>query len=100
MDHNARIESAITDLESQSRVNYTTTAKKWDVERTTLAKRYKGQTGTREDAASYIYRKLTDAQEETLIMHINKLSDRGLPSTPQIVKNLAEEIIYNELGPN
>jgi hypothetical protein len=32
MDHNARIEAAITDLESQSRVNYAATAKEWDID--------------------------------------------------------------------
>jgi len=32
MDHNARIELAVADLESQSRVNYADTAKKRDVE--------------------------------------------------------------------
>jgi hypothetical protein len=45
MDHNARIESVIADLESQSRVNYAATAKKWGAE---LAKRHKGQAGTGE----------------------------------------------------
>ena len=100
MDHNARIESAITDLESQIHVNYAATAKKWGVERTTLAKRHKGQTGIIEDANSYSRQRLTKTQEETLIKYINKLSDRGLPLTPQIVKNLAEEIIHDELGTN
>jgi hypothetical protein len=47
MDHSARIELAVADLESQSRVNYAATAKKWDVERTALAKRHKGQTGVK-----------------------------------------------------
>jgi hypothetical protein len=65
MDHNARIESAINDLESQSRVNYAATAKIWNVERTTLAKRHKGQTGTIEDANSYSRQRLTTTQEET-----------------------------------
>jgi transposase-like protein len=53
MDDNARIESAITDLESQSRLNYSAIAKKWGIERTTLSRRYRGQTGTRQEAASY-----------------------------------------------
>jgi hypothetical protein len=38
--------------------------------------------------------------KKVLIKHINELSDRGLPPTPQIVKNLAEEIIHAELGKN
>jgi hypothetical protein len=44
MDYNARPKSAIADLESQSRVNYAATARKWNFERTTLAKRHKSQT--------------------------------------------------------
>ena len=53
MDHKARIAAAIADLKKQKRINFTTTAEKWKVERTTLAKRFRGQTGTIEDANSY-----------------------------------------------
>jgi Tc5 transposase-like DNA-binding protein len=35
-----------------------------------------------------------------LIKYINKLSDRGILPTSQIVKNIAEEIIGGELGKN
>jgi Tc5 transposase-like DNA-binding protein len=37
-------------------------------------------------------------QEEVLIKHINDLTDRNLPPTTQIVKNLAEEIIGGTVG--
>jgi hypothetical protein len=53
MDHDARIQAAITDLKSQKRVNYKATAKKWNLERTTLAKRYRGETGLNREANSY-----------------------------------------------
>jgi hypothetical protein len=42
MDHNARIQAAIADLESQERVNYAATAKKWNLDGTTLARRHRG----------------------------------------------------------
>jgi uncharacterized protein YdhG (YjbR/CyaY superfamily) len=100
MAHEARIQAAITDLESQDRRNITATAKKWEVARETLSKRFRGKTGSNQDAISYARRQLTDVQENTLIGYINKLSDRGLPPTPQIVKNLAEEIAGVTLGPN
>ena len=95
MDHEARIQAAITDLESQERVNYAATAKKWNIDRSTLSRRHRGETGSNQDANSYARRQLTDTQEKTLIQYINKLSNRGLPPTPQIVKNLAEEICNN-----
>ena len=100
MDHNARIQAAIADLDSQERINYAATAKKWNLDRTTLARRHRGETVSNQDATSYARRQLTDVQEKTLIQYINKLSNRGLPPTPQIVKNLAEEISQTKLGPN
>ena len=42
------------------------------VERATLAKRHKGQTGTMEVGISSTHRSLSDAQEQALIGHINK----------------------------
>lgn len=74
--------SALADLESQERVNFAATARKWQVDRTTLAKRFKGQTGTIQEAVSYTRQRLTDVQEEVLIAHLNRLTDRGLPPTP------------------
>jgi hypothetical protein len=100
MDHDARIQAAITDLELQKRLNFKATAKKWNLDRTTLARRFRGETGPNQDATSYARRQLTDIQEKTLIQYINKLSNQGLPPTPQIVKNLAEEIAGVKLGPN
>jgi hypothetical protein len=43
---------------------------------------------------------LTTEEEEALIGHINKLTDRGIPPTPQILKNIAEEIARVTLGIN
>lgn len=100
MDHNAQMTSALADLESQKRTNFAATARKWQVERTTLAKRYKGKTGTVQEAISYTRQKLTNAQEEVLIAHLNRLTDRGLPPTPQMLKNIAEEIVKTKLGKN
>jgi len=98
MDHNARMTSALADLESQERINFAATARKWRVERTTLAKRFRGEIGTNQEANSYVRQKLTNAQEEVLIAHLNRLTDRGLPPTPQIVRNIAEEVAKTKLG--
>ena len=75
MDHEARIQAAITDLESQDYRNITVTAKKWGVARETLSKRFRGKTGSNQDATSYARQQLTDIQEKTLIQYINKLSN-------------------------
>jgi hypothetical protein len=47
--HNDRIELAIADLETQEYLNYTATARKYKIERTTLSRRHKGVIGSKED---------------------------------------------------
>ena len=95
-----RIELAIADLESQEVPNYSATAKVYNIERTTLQRRYNSQTVSQKAAMSECRQRLTNSQEEVLIGHINKLTDRGLPPTSQIVRNLAEEIAGSSVGKN
>ena len=48
----AAIEAAIADLESQKAPNYAATAKKFDIDRKTLIRRYKGETVSNSKAYS------------------------------------------------
>jgi hypothetical protein len=100
MDHNARIQSALEDLYSQTKPNISATARKYEVKRKTLADRFHGKSTTVEEINSSVRQQLTKTQEETLIEYINKLNDRGFPPTPQILKNIAESIAHTTLGPN
>src|SRR5690349_15176772 len=63
-------------------------------------RRYKGISRTVQQAHSESLQLLTDAEEEALIRHINNLSDRGIPPTPQIVRNLVFEIVKKQPGKN
>jgi hypothetical protein len=56
MDHETRIQAAISDLESQTRKNYFSTTRKWNIERTTLTKRFRGETNPKRDTTSYAYK--------------------------------------------
>jgi transposase-like protein len=60
MDHEARIQAAITDLESQDCKNYAAIARKWEIDRSTLSRRHRGGIGPNRDATSYVRRQLTD----------------------------------------
>ncbi|KAM4062396.1 DDE superfamily endonuclease [Hirsutella rhossiliensis] len=81
MDHNTRIAEAIIELQSQDRPKYAETARKYNIDKSTLWRRFKGKTASNHDANSYSRQKLTSAQEEILIGHVNKLTDRGIPPT-------------------
>ena len=100
MTHNARMEAAMAELDAQLQPNFSAVAKNWLLERTTLAKRWRGQTMSREEANSEYRQLLTNAQEEALIARINHLTDRCMPPTSRIVKNMAEEIRGGEVNKN
>ena len=94
------IQLALADLESQEVPNYLATARKYDIQHTTLMRRHKHHTKSNAEATSTFRRLLTDEQEEVLVQRINHLSDRGMPPTPRIVKNLVEEMVKQPVGEN
>jgi hypothetical protein len=98
MVNEADILKAITDLDSQEKPQYAQIARKYNLDRTTLMRRYKGQTVSNQEAHSIHQKLLTNAQEEVLLDHISKLSARGLPPTPQILRNLVVEIVQHDIG--
>jgi hypothetical protein len=56
--YNDRIEFAIADLESQECLNYAATVRKWNIERTTLSRRYRGVIGSKMDQYFYTVKAL------------------------------------------
>jgi transposase-like protein len=100
MAHNAQIDRAIAHLKAQNEPNIAAVAREFNVKRETLSKRFRGVTTSRADSVSNTKKKLSTAQEEVLVAHINKLSDRGLPPTPRMVQNLARELSKSSVGVN
>jgi hypothetical protein len=98
--HETRMQLAIAELDTQSIPNYSSTARKHELVRSTLTRRHQCQTQSRAEALSDHSQRLTNAEEEVLIGHINRLTDRALPPTSQIVKNMAEEICGSSVGKN
>jgi hypothetical protein len=86
------ISKAKAAIESGECANYAEAARKFKIDRTSVSKRCRGKTRSKSQFLSENHQCLTTDQEELLISHINKLTDRGMPPTTQIVKNLAEEI--------
>jgi Tc5 transposase DNA-binding domain len=95
-----RIDTAIADLNTQEVPNVSATARKYDIEGTTLRNRLQGKSTSMADHISQRRQCLTNAEESSLIQIINKLTDRNIPPTASIVKNLAEEIRGSNVGKN
>ena len=89
---------ALAELDQADRVNYSETALKHNVSRQALSRRHKGESTSRAKATSNLRQALTGAQETMLVERISTLSVQGLPTTPQVVRDLAERIAEKPLG--
>jgi hypothetical protein len=96
----ARLELALEDIGKQASPNWLGTARRFQVDRETLKRRFNGTQQSIRLARSETHQCLSIAQEETLIGYINSLSDRSIPPTNQIVQNIAEELIGRPVSKN
>ena len=92
------MQAALADLATQDDPNYSATALKYKVERTTLARRHKNRTVSNQEATSIYRKKLTDGQEQVLLREINRLTNDGYPPKPKTVAGLAAGICGTEIG--
>ncbi|EDN05375.1 predicted protein [Histoplasma mississippiense (nom. inval.)] len=93
----AIIEQAIAQLNRQLIPKYAEVSKEFGINRVTLMRRFKGQQVSRTEATSIYCQNLTNTEEQHLLFHINQLSDRGFPMTPQILRNFVFEITKMQL---
>jgi Tc5 transposase DNA-binding domain len=97
---NDRISAALEALDSQKSLNYTAAAREFGEHGTTLMRRYCGKSVSREESHSETRQRLNNIQEDELLRYIDTLTDRFVPPTTQIIKNLAEEILKGPVGKN
>jgi hypothetical protein len=100
MDYEQRMQAALAEIESSEKPNYTAIAKNHELTPSTLIRHAQGKTTSREEFQSQLYQCLTNAQERILIKQINRLTERGIPLTSQIVRNFAKEMIRRAVGKN
>jgi Tc5 transposase DNA-binding domain len=96
----AGIEAALAYLDGVDNPNYLATAEMFGVVDTTLHRRHLRITRSIEEDTQERRQALNKAQEDVLLGYIDKLTDKRIPPTPQILKNLAEEIVGRRLGKN
>jgi transposase-like protein len=95
----APIDEAIAFLRSSSSKNISEAARKFDVNRSTLSKRFHGK--TRSTAKGYYMQQLlSHKQELMLVKQINKLSEWCLLPTPSMVRAWAAALCSTEPGRN
>ena len=94
------MEAAIAHLNRQKSVSYAEVAKIYGLDPSTLAHRHKGITVSRTEATSIFRQRLNNTEEDTLLNYIDSLTDKYIPPTIKIIKNLVEEIVKESIGKN
>jgi hypothetical protein len=87
-----RIDPVVAIIRRGEFSDYAKAAKEYKCDCRAMSRWIRGLTKSKKEADSFWRQCLTDEQEEVLIQRINDLTDRGMPPTSQIIKNLAEEI--------
>jgi Tc5 transposase DNA-binding domain len=100
IDKSARITKAVDTIQRGEFTDYAKVAKFYECSRSAISRRVRGLTKTRQQANSFWHQCLTIEQEEVLIQRINYLTNRAMPPTSHIVKNLTKEIRGTRIGKN
>ena len=96
----AQLQLALAECRIRNNFKFETIAREFGVDHTTLHRRFDG-TQTPRTAIDYEFnQKLSKIEEETLIGHINRLTELYMPPTSQIVHNIAGEISKRKLCKN
>jgi len=93
------IEAALADLALQDSSNYTATAKKFNINRSTLSRRHRGKTAFVKESKQTTSI-LSNQQEKELIRYINKLIERGIPPLNAMIRVFAYNISGKQPGKN
>jgi hypothetical protein len=100
MDHESRMQKALKELKESDAPNIAKVAKSYNLVRTTLSRRFRGETRSRHDFIEQEWKLLTDPQEAEILLEIKRWSKKGLDFTPRILRNVVEEVLGQSIGEN
>ena len=93
MVNNETIKAVIHDLKLQDHPNYAITAKKFNINVTTLTQHFKNKNVSLAEDHFKNQKLLTNTQKSIFIEYIKKFVDLSIPLNPQIIKNLIVETV-------
>ena len=95
----APIDEAVALLKSGDDLNIAEVARKFNIERSTLSKHFRGKRGSIAKANEK-KQLLSNSQEKVLVNHIQRLCDWCLPPTPAMAATWAEELCSQQPNKN
>ena len=91
------IDKALQALTLQDKPNISATAREYHVDRSALSRRLNKVSVSRQ--TKYDNQGLLSPQQEcTLVLYINKLTERGIPPTPSMIHNFVNDIVQKQPG--
>jgi hypothetical protein len=100
MPNEKDMDAALLEADNSDAPNYTAIALKHNVDRTTLSRRARGITVSRDVSIQNASRLLTDAQEEVILQDMEYLSKKGIYLAPRIIHNSVVAIVQHSIGKN
>ena len=91
------IDKALESLTLQDNPNISATAREYNIDRSTLSKRFTGGAQSRQTKHQNQCL-LSPAQEKSLVQYINKLTETGIPPTVSMVHNFVYDIVGKRPG--
>ena len=91
------IAAALEDLRLQDKPNIAATARRHEIDRSVLSRRYR-EVSTSLQVKHQNQCLLSPPQERRLVKYINRITEIGLPPTPSMVRNFAHSICQKEPG--
>ena len=91
------IGKALQALTLQDKPNISATAREYNVDRSTLSRRFKKGSVSRQTKCEN-QGLLPLQQERTLVLYINKLTENGIPPTPSMIHNFVNDIVQKQPG--
>jgi hypothetical protein len=89
--------AAIESLKPEESFSYAQIARDFGVEPTTLARRHRGASSTR-NIKIQNQLALHPQQEEQLVRYIQRLTEQGIPPTRSMIRNFASQVAKKQLG--
>lgn len=79
-------------------LSFTELAEKYNIDRSTLSRRYNGKTSSKAEIASTTYRLFSDEAERAIIQYLKRIAEYGVYVTPKILNNIASHRASAEVG--
>jgi hypothetical protein len=100
MGNQGDLEAALLEVANSKTPIYAAIARKHGVHPSTLSRRARGVTVSRDVSIQIASRLLTDAQEDVILQDMERLSKKGIYLAPRIIHNTVAAIVQHPIGKN